>query len=391
MTSPSPSPWAIATVLLPLLLALAACSKSDEAGQGNAKPGAAAPVTAGSVVKKDVPVIIPGIGNVRAFSTVSVKPRVSGQIAEIHYKEGQFVKKGDLLVTIDPKPFEVALAQAKAKQNQAGTQLELAKTQAGRYATLEKSGAVAKEELDQLQSNLKVAEANAAAEAATVQAAELRLSYCTIVSPISGRVGRRVVDAGNVVREDETELVVIHQLQPIEVVFSVPEQNLGSISREMAKGTLKVGIAPNEQAVQEVAGELTFVDNAVKSATGTIELKATFPNKDLSLWPGQFGEVMLTLSVEKDATVAPATAIQTGQQGQYAFVIKEDKTVEMRPVEVERTVGAETVIKKGLNPGDSVVVDGHMRLFPGARVVLKPPVGEEPKPVAGEQVANALP
>jgi multidrug efflux system membrane fusion protein len=375
-------------------MALAACSKSPEGAKGGGgRGGGAVPVTASDVVKKDMPVVLPGIGNVRPFSTVSVKPRVSGQIAEIHYKEGQFVKQGDLLVTIDPKPFEVALAQARAKQNQVATQLALARTQAERYVGLQKSGAVAKEQLDQVQSDLKVAQANAAAEDASVEASQLQLSYCTIRSPIAGRVGRRVVDAGNVINADTTELVVINQIQPIEVVFSVPEQYLGVISKEMAKGTLKAGISPNENVGQQTMGELTFVDNTVKAATGTIELKAAFPNKDLTLWPGQFGEVALTLSVEKDATVAPATSIQTGQKGTYVFVVKPDKTVEMRDVVVERTVGDESVIQKGLNPGESVVIDGHLRLFPGAKVELKPPVGSEgPAPeAAGKQVANTLP
>ncbi len=377
-----------ATAVL-LLLGAAACSKKEEAAQGKGRGGGTVPVTAGEVVKKDMPVVIPGIGNVRAYSTVSVKPRVSGQVAGIFFKEGQFVKEGDMLVAIDPKPFEVALAQARAKQNQAETQHRLAQTKVERYRNLEKSGAVAKEELDQLQSDLQVAQANADAEKASVQAAELQLSYCSIKSPLSGRAGRRVVDAGNVVRADETELVVIHQLQPIEVIFSVPEQHLVAISREMARGTLKVGISLTENRKQETEGVLTFVDNAVKPATGTVELKGAFPNKDLTLWPGQFGEVLLTLSVQKDAIVAPTVAVQTGQKGPYVFVIKEDKTVEVRPVVVERTVGDESVIKEGLRPGESVVVDGHMRLFPGAKVELKPPVGEEPKPVRGEQVANA--
>jgi multidrug efflux system membrane fusion protein len=384
---------ALAGCVMSLALA-ASCSKSPEdaqkSGGGKGGGGGAVPITAAEVVKKDMPVVLPGIGNVRAFSTVSLKPRVSGQIAEIHYKEGQFVKQGDLLVTLDPKPFQVALAQAKAKQNQVGTQLALAQKQADRYVALQKSGAVAKEQLDQVQSDLKVAQANAEAEKASVEAAELQLSYCTIYSPMAGRVGRRVVDAGNVIKADDTELVVINQLQPIEVVFSVPEQYLGVISKEMAKGPLKAGITLSGNSATQASGELTFVDNAVKPATGTIELKAAFPNKDFTLWPGQFGEVMLTLSTQKDAIVTPAVAVQTGQKGPYVFVVKPDKTVEVRDVVVERTVGDESVIQKGLNPGETVVVDGHLRLFPGAKVELKPPVGGEAPPVeaAGKQVAN---
>lgn len=368
----------------PFCLLASACLLTS-CGPGAAAPGKSAggppvvPVVVGEVMKKDMPVVLPGIGNVRAFSEVSVKPRVSGQIAKVLFKEGQEVNEGDILLTIDPQPFEVALTQARARLAQAQSVAELAETRAGRGETLQKSGAVAREEMDQLESAVRVAKANVEVENAAVRGAELELAYCTIRSPIRGRTGRRVADAGNVVKADETELVTIHQLRPIEVVFSLPEQHLGDITREMAKGALQVTVSPNENTRQEALGELTFIDNTVKAATGTIDVKAVFPNENLALWPGQFGKVTLTLSTEKDATVVPSAAVQTGQTGSFVYVIKQDSTAEVRPVKVERTVQDLAVIREGVSAGEIVVVDGQLRLTPGAKVEIKPPVGSEPK------------
>jgi multidrug efflux system membrane fusion protein len=345
-------------------------------------------VVAGDVVKKDMPVILPGIGNVRAFSEVSIKPRVSGQVAKVMFNEGQEVNEGDILLQIDPEPFEVALTQAKARLEQARSTSELAQSRLTRGQGLEKSGAVAREEMDQLQNAARVAKTVIEVEAAAVRGAELQLSYCTIRSPIRGRTGRRVVDAGNVVKADETELVTIHQLRPVQVVFSVPEQYLHDITREMRQGSLQVAIRPNENTRNEALGKLTFVDNTVRATTGTIDLKAEFPNEDLTLWPGQFGEVALTLSVEKDATVVPSPAVQTGQDGSFVYVINHDSTVEARPVKVERVLREESVIREGLRPGEVVVTDGQLRLTPGAKVVVKPPVGSQPAeatPIAQKQ------
>lgn len=346
------------------------------------------PVVADEVIKKDMPVVLPGIGNVRAFSQVSVKPRVTGQISKVMFREGQEVQEGDVLLTIDPRPFEVSLTQAKARLEQAKSALELAQTRADRGQALEESGAVAKEENDQLQNTLRVARANVEVEDATVRGAELELSYCTITSPIRGRTGRRGVDAGNVVKADETDLVTIHQLRPIEVVFSLPEQHLGEITKQMRGGELQATIKPNDNSLTEELGKLTFVDNTIKHATGTIDLKAVFPNEDLSLWPGQFGEVSLTLSTEKDAIVVSSAAVQTGQSGSFVFVIKTDQTAEVRPVKVERVLQNEAVIKEGLKPGEVVVVDGQMRLTPGAKVEIKAPVGSEGTRTASGRLAQ---
>jgi multidrug efflux system membrane fusion protein len=365
-------------VLLSAACLLTQCGPAPSAtSTGRHGGGGTVPVSAAVAVKKDMPVILPGIGNVRAFAEVSVKPRVSGQIAKIFFNEGQEVNEGDVLLTLDPQPFEVALTQAKARLEQARSTAELAQTRLGRGETLQKSGAVAREEMDQLQNTLQTAKSSIEVETAAVRGAELQLSYCTIHSPIRGRTGRRVIDAGNVVKAEETELVTVYQLRPVQVVFSVPEQHLTDIMREMRAGSLQVAIKPNENTRSEALGKLTFVDNTVQATTGTIDLKAEFPNDDLTLWPGQFGEVALTLSVQKDATVVPSSAVQTGQDNSFVYVIKQDSTVEARLVKVSRVLREESIIGEGVKPGEVVVTDGQLRLTPGAKVEVKPPVGTE--------------
>jgi multidrug efflux system membrane fusion protein len=287
------------------------------------------------------------------------------------------VKVGDVLYNIDPKPFEVALAQAQAALAQTREQAANAGQQARRYSTLGQTGAVAKEQLDLVQSTARASTSAQLVAEAAVKEAEIQLGYCVIKSPISGRAGRRMVDAGNVVTANTTELVVINQVMPIEIVFAIPEQQFADITRYARKGKLKVKAVPQGKQNRIAEGEVTFVDNTVKPATGTIDVKARFPNEDLALWPGQFADVTVTLTTEPEAIVVPAAAVQIGQNGQYVFVVRPDKVVEMRPVELARTVAEEAVIREGITPGESVVVDGHIRLFPGARVELKPPVGSD--------------
>jgi membrane fusion protein, multidrug efflux system len=361
---------------LALAFCLAACSPApkDEASAG-VKRTPTVPVVVATVEQREVPVQLQAIGNVRPKATVAVKARVTGQIAEVFFQEGQDVKKGDVLAKIDPAPFEVVLAQAKARLAQATTQADIAKKQAARYTNLSQSGGVSREEVDNFKSTADAALSNQEAAAATVKEAELQLSYCQVISPITGRAGRRAVDAGNVVKEDETDLVVINQLRPIEVIFAVPEQHFTDIQTYMKRGELKVTITPSGSAAQKIQGVLSFVDNAIKPATGTLEVKATMPNEDLSLWPGQYGEVALTLTTQPNALVVPATAVQTGQNGQYVFVVKDDSSVDLRNVELERTVGNEAIIRQGLKVGEVVVTDGQLRLVPGSRVEIKPPVG----------------
>ncbi len=368
---------------LSIVFGLAACSPSknpDPAADGGRK-SPVVPVVVATVEQKEVPVQLMAIGNVRAKSTVAVKARVSGQIAKVHFNEGQDVKEGDVLISIDPAPFEVLLAQSKARLAQATTQADIAKKQADRYTNLSVSGGVSREEVDNFKSSAEAARSNTEAAAASVKEAELQLSYCTVTSPITGRAGRRVVDAGNVVKADETDLVVVNQLRPIEVIFSVPEQHFTDIQSYMSKGQLKVSITPTGSEAKSINGVLSFVDNAIKQATGTLEVKATMPNEDLALWPGQYGEIALTLTTEPNAIVVPATAVQTGQNGQYVFVVKADKTAELREVELERTLGTMAIIRKGLKKDEVVVIDGQLRLVAGSKVEIKPPVGSPPPPV----------
>ena len=347
-------------------------------GAGGGRSGGPVPVTAAPVSVREMPVVLRGIGNVRPSATVSVKPRVGGLISSVKFKEGEDVRTGDILFLIDPKPFEVALAQAKAALAQVREQAANAQQQAQRYSSLGKTGAVAREQLDLVQSTAKASASGSEAAEAAVKEAEIQLSYCTIKSPINGRTGRRMIDAGNVVTANVTELVVVNQIAPVEVIFSLAEHALQDILRNMAERKLKVVAVPSGQQARGSEGELTFVDNTVKQTSGTIDLKATFPNEDLALWPGRFVDVSVELSTEPDAIVVPAPAVQTGQKGQYVFVVQSDKTVELRPVEMARTLGDLAIIRKGLNAGESVVVDGHIRLFPGAKVDLKPPVGSAP-------------
>lgn len=353
-------------------------------GAGPSGRGGAVPVTAAPVAVQDMPVVLRAIGNVRPSATVSVKPRVGGLISSVQFKEGEDVRAGDVLFLIDPKPFEVALAQAKAGLAQVREQASNAQQNAQRYSSLGKTGAVAREQMDLVQSTAKASASGSDAAEAAVKEAEIQLSYCTIRSPIDGRTGRRMVDAGNVVTANVTELVVVNRVAPVEVVFSVPEQALNDIVRYMAERKLKVVAIPVGARMQAAEGELTFVDNTVKQTSGTIDVKATFPNEDLALWPGRFVDVTLELATESDAIVVPAPAVQTGQKGQYVFVVKSDKSVEMRPVEMTRTLNDLAVIRKGLAAGESVVVDGHIRLFPGAKVELKPAVGASPGAPGGK-------
>jgi multidrug efflux system membrane fusion protein len=322
-------------------------------------------------VEKDVPLQVKAIGNVEAYSTVQIKAQVGGLLTGVYFKEGQDVKKGDLLFKIDPRPFEITLKQADANLAKDRALLKTAEEDFARYATLIEKDYVTKERYDQIRANADVLRAAVKADEAAVDSARLQLEYCTITSPIEGRTGRLMVNAGNLVKANDTiSLTVIYQTSPIYVSFSVPEQNLPLIKKFMAQGGLKTEAIPDGQG-SPPAGVLTFVDNGIDETTGTIALKATFPNTDKALWPGQFLNVVLTLTVEKNLTVVPAPAVQTGQSGQFVMVLKDDLTVESRPVETERTYEGDTVIRSGLKPGETVITDGQLRLVPGSRVEIK--------------------
>ncbi len=380
-----------------LFLILSSCSSEPS----KKTPPAPIPVVVARVTQKAFPVQIRAIGNVQAYSSVTVKSRVPGQITRVYFKEGDDVKKGTLLFTIDPRPYEAALKQAEAnlqkdralvKQAEANLERDIAqeknaRVEAERYKMLFEKGVVSRQQYDKFRTDWETlvatvnadraakanAEAAVAADLAAVENAKLQLSYCSIYSPLDGRTGSLLVQEGNLIKENDASLVVINQITPIYVAFSVPEQNLAEIRRHLATGKLRVqAILPNGQGHLE-EGFITFIDNTIDSATGTIKMKGTFDNREKRLWPGQFVNVVLTLTVEPNVMVVPSPAIQTGQQGQFVFVVKPDLTVEMRPVVIGRMVDQEVVVQRGLNMDEKVVMDGHLRLSPGARVEIKSP------------------
>jgi membrane fusion protein, multidrug efflux system len=341
-------------------------------GGGRSRGGEAVPVLVVTAVQKSVPLQIRAVGNVEAYTTVSVKSQVTGVLQQAHFKEGQDVKKGQLLFTIDPRPLEAALKQAEANLARDTAQLNNLREQVRRYAELVQKQYVSREQYDQIKTNADAAESVVDADKAAVENAKVQLSYCYIYSPVNGRVGSLLVNEGNLVRvNDGTPLVVINQINPINVTFAVPEQHLADLKRHMAGGRLKVDARfPSDEGRPEQGG-LAFVDNAVDRSTGTIKLKAEFSNQERRLWPGQFVNVALTLATQSDAVVIPSEAVQVGQEGQHVFVVKEDKRVEVRPVTIGQTNEGEAIIAKGLAAGEQVVREGQFLLGPGSRIEVK--------------------
>lgn len=350
---------------------LGSCGKKKEPPK--ARPPV--PVEVASATTRSVPVQLAAIGSVEAYSTVSVKSRVDGTVVKVHFAEGQDVKKGDILFSIDTAPFQTALRHAEAVLARDLAQARNAEEQASRYASLVKDGIVTREQYDSFRTTAEALTATVAADRAAVENARIQLNYCTIRSPLTGRTGNLAINAGNVVSSNDTALVTINQINPIYVSFTLPEKNLSEIKRRMAGGRLTVNASvPSDPAVNE-QGTVTFLDNMVDPATGMFKLKGTFANGTRKLWPGQFVNVVLTLSVLDNAVVVPQQAVLTGQQGQYLFVIKNDGTAEQRPVSVGIGSGGDVVIQQGIQPGESVVTDGQMRLMPGAKVETRKPNG----------------
>jgi len=359
-------------ILLPFILFVCTPGK-----KGNQEKQKAVPVEIGSVVQKPVPLQVRAIGSVEAYATVGIKAQIGGELTKVHFREGQDVNKGELLFTIDPRPYEATLRQAEANLARDATFFENAQQEARRYEELVKKGYVTESQYDQVRANAEALGASLKADRAAVENARLQLSYCFIHSPITGRTGNLFADQGNLIKANaDNPMVVINQIHPIYVSFSVPEKHLPEIKRHMSTRQLKVGALIENDEKHPVEGILTFVDNAVDSATGTIRLKGTFDNREKHFWPGQFVDVILTLATEQGAIVIPSESVQTGQTGQYVFVVKSDFTVESRPVVVNRTSGNEAVVEKGLQAGEKVVTDGQLRLIPGAKVEMKNGGGE---------------
>ncbi len=396
---------ATAGLILFAFIALQACGDktvsadkgpAGRGGRGRGGEQGPVPVIVATVSERTVPINIDVIGNVEAYSTISVKAQISGQLNKVSFQEGDYVKKDDLLFTIDARPYEAQLNQVQASLSRDTAALgqseanlardtaneKYAQSQAARVEKLFEAGVVSREQTDQARSSADALQQTLAADKAAIESARAQigatkaaienvrvmLSYTTIRSPINGRTGNLAVKQGNIVSANTTELMTIAEVEPIYVTFSVPESQLSDIKKYMAQGKLMVNATPQDDNTQKESGYLTFVDNTVDATTGTIKLKGTFANKDHKLWPGQFVRVTLQLTTRPNAVVVPNQAVQTGQDGQFVYVVKDDKTVEMRPVVTSTRVDQELVVDKGLEPGETIVLEGQLRLAPGSRV-----------------------
>jgi multidrug efflux system membrane fusion protein len=413
----STAPKLFVLLLLPLLLlALAGCSQDGVSasggpggggGKGGKKGGGGdVPVTVAVVSQKNVPVEINVIGNVEAYSTISEKAQIGGELTNVYFHEGDFVKKGDLLFAIDKRPFEASLSQAlatiakdeaalgQARANLArdNANLRYQQSQASRYVELFKGGIISKDQSEQLSATadataqavaadeaaIKSAQAGIEASKAAVDQARVQLSYTEIKSPIDGRTGNLNVKQGNLLAANGAELMTITEVEPIYVTFSVPEAQLNDIKRYMAERKLEVRARTQDESAVEEIGVLTFVDNSVDAATGTIKLKGTFVNADRKLWPGQFVRVTLRLSTRPNAIIVPNQAIQTGQNGTFVYVVRPNRTVEVRDITASLRVDQDMVVDSGLQAGETVVTEGQLRLAPDSRVAVRDTNGRGP-------------
>lgn len=350
------------SAVIPLLV-LSACQGGGQAEQPRAR--SAVPVVVAPVTQRSIPIEVRAIGNVEPYSTISVKAQVGGELQKVFFGEGDMVTKGQKLFQIDPRPAEETLRQLEANLARDTAQAKNAEADAARYSALAKSGVIARQQYETVAANSAALQATLAADRAAISNAKLQLQYTTIYSPIDGKTGNLMVKEGNLVKANDVPLVTINQIQPIYVTFSVPESELPAIRRRM-NSNLKVQASISGEAAQAI-GRLTFIDNAVDQTTGTIKMKGTFTNAHHRLWPGQFVNVLLTVSQQPNAILVPSQAVQAGQQGQYVYIIGRDNKAEMRMVKVGRTVGQETAVT-GVQPGESVVTDGQSRLTPGAVV-----------------------
>jgi multidrug efflux system membrane fusion protein len=369
-----------------LVLALAAsfpllvsgCAPEDAAAtsgtRGAGRGGAAAPVpvTVAQVVQKSMPIEITVIGAAEPFSSVQIRSQITGQMTAVNFTEGDDVKAGQVLFTLDKRPLESAVEQAKANLDRDLAQAANAAAQFKRYQDLADRGIATKEQVDTARTQMTALNATVNADRAALENADVQVQYATINATISGRTGALQVHEGNLVRaNDQTPLVIINQIAPISVTFAIPEARLPELKRYMSHGELRVTASPPKDDAPPAVGKISFVDNQVDQTTGTIKLKGTFPNTDRRLWPGQFLNVVVRLTSDPSAIVVPTAAVQAGQQGPYVFIVKDDRTVDMRPVVVSRTSATETVVASGLKPGETVVTDGHLRLVPGSRISVK--------------------
>jgi len=362
------SPVFLATFFLTCLFS-SGCSKKVEKPKG--RPPAL--VTVASATQQNVPVLIRTIGNMEASESVVVRTQISGELTKVAFREGQDVQKGALLFQLDPRTYQAAIRKAEASLARDKVIMANARKDYERYSQLVKDGIVTQEQAEGYRTKAESAAADVAADAAAVDSAREQLAYCTITSPISGRLGVLAVDRGNVVKANDTVLVTINKLTPIHASFTIPEKELPEVKRLMVGGKITVEVeVPGTAGVRE-KGMVSFFDNTVDPTTGTIRLKAAFDNTKKQLWPGQFVNLSIILGMKNNAVVVPSQAIQTGQNGQFVFVIKSDATAEIRQVVSGPVSQGMTVVENGLQPGEQVVIDGQMRVIPGGKVEMKQP------------------
>jgi len=362
----------VATATLPGCSFGEASPQQQQGNGGGGQQQPAVPVTVAPVVKKPMPLQISVIGAAEANSTVAVHAQITGELMSVNFNEGDDVKMGQVLFTLDRRPLEAALQQAEANLARDLAQAANARAQAVRYQDLAERGIATREQVGTMSTTAEALEATVGADRAAVENAKVQLQYATIASPLSGRTGALMVHAGNLVRaNDAAPLVIINQVAPINVSFGIPESQLPDFKRYLAQRSLHVEARPPNETGPASTGRISFVDNAVDQTTGTIKIKGTFPNDDRRLWPGQFVNIVVTLTTDPAAVVVPTVAVQAGQQGQYVFVVKPDQTVDLRAVTVARTSGTETIVKDGLQAGETVITDGQIRLVPGSRISVK--------------------
>jgi len=357
-------------ILLAAVLFVSGCTSKEKVQPVGGRPPA--PVVVASVEQRDIPVQIKAIGNVEAYQTVQIRSQVNGQIQKIFFKEGEDVRQGQPLFQLDKRPFQADLEKAIAQMRHDQAQAENSRIQAERYSDLEKQGIVSHEQAEQLRAQAKADASAVEADKAAVDAARVQLQYTDIVAPINARAGVLMINLGNLVKANDTPyLLQLNQVAPIYVTFSVPESNLDRVRQRFSSGQLKVLAYPKGQSDKLAEGQLTFIDNGVDTTTGMLKLKGTFQNNDRRLWPGEFVDVALVLSIQKNALVVPTKAIQTGQQGEYVYVVRADSTAESRPVKTAGAYQNVTLISDGLKTGERVVVNGQMRVAPNAKVFVQ--------------------
>ncbi|MGA9447149.1 MAG: MdtA/MuxA family multidrug efflux RND transporter periplasmic adaptor subunit [Candidatus Sulfotelmatobacter sp.] len=359
----------VLAVALSLCASFSGCSGADKQQKAQAASPRAVSVAVAKVEQREMPVYLVGLGSVTAFYTANIKSRVDGQIMRVNFQEGQIVKEGDLLILIDPRPYQVQLEQMQAQLFKDQASLRDARLNLDRYTTLIPSGSIAQQQVDTQKSTVDQLDGQVRTDQAQIDNAKLQLVYCNITAPFTGRVGLRQVDPGNIVHAADTNpMLILTQLQPIAVIFTLPEDQLPTVAQHMKNSTLLVEAYSRDYQTKLATGKLLTIDNQIDQTTGTAKLKAVFDNKDNQLWPNQFVNANLLLETRKNSTVLPTAAILRGPQGAFVYAVKTDKTVEARPVTISLTQGNTTVITSGVNPGDMVVTDGQDKLQTGSTI-----------------------